>query len=130
MSKRAETIHRVGYWIWLAGIAGFWAFGVCIGSFMLSMSTRGRLDGGAFINGALTVYVLVWLCGVTAFLVAVWKGRKLRGDVQLAHLARMPKPTDPAAASVWPWIKAAWWAWLFVMGFIACAAIAGLLGII
>jgi hypothetical protein len=129
MSKRAEAIHKAAFWIRLAAVAGFWAFGVYVASFILSMSARGRLDGGVFIKGAATVYVLVWLAGITAFLVAVWKARELRG-VQLAQLARMPKPTDPVAASVWPWIKTAWWAWICVMGFIACAIVAGLLGIL
>jgi hypothetical protein len=77
---------------------------------MLSMSAWGRHNGGLFLNFAVSIYVLVFLGGVTSFLVAVWRWRKLTENVQLVRLARMPKPTDPVAASVWRWMRAASWA--------------------
>ena len=130
MSKVLAALDWIFRWFGVVAVAAFWVFGVYIGSVMLSMSTRGRIDGGVFLNAAVTVYVLVWLGGVTAFMVAIWKNRRLRaGGQQLAALARSARPADPIAAEVWPWIKAAWWAWLFVMGFILCFGSAMLLGI-
>ena len=130
MSKVRAALDWMVRWFALVAVAAFWVFGVYIGSVMLSMSTRGRIDGGVFVNTAVTAYVLVWLAGVTPFMVAIWKNRKLRADgQQLAALARSARPADQVAADVWPWIRAAWWSWLFVMGFILCFAIAGLLGI-
>ena len=89
MSQRSKLFDTAGYWINFAGVLAFWVFALYVCSVMLSMSARGRLHGGLFLNVAMSLYVLVFLGGVTAYLVAVWKWRHLEEKVQLNRLARL-----------------------------------------
>lgn len=126
--RRATSIDKIAYVVNLALVCGFWFFGAYLTGFILSMSLRGRLDGGLFVNAGATVFALTWLSGVSAYVIAMWKWRKTNGEIQLIRLARMSsRPTDPADASVWPWIRAAWWAWLFVVACMGILLVFGLL---
>jgi hypothetical protein len=112
-----ERRHRqtVSYWFFVVCCAAFWVFGATIATFMLSMSLRGRINGGVTLNAFVTLYGMVWIGMVTAFAIALWHARDLPRTVQFMALARAPRPGEPIAVKVWWWTRAAWFGWLAIV---------------
>jgi hypothetical protein len=116
------------FWLAFAGAVLFWAFGAVIVASMLSMSVPGRLQGGAGLNAAVTIYALLWLTCPTALAIALWKSRDLPAPISLWSLARGPRPADERVRPVWWWARLYYAGWLSVMAFLALLAWSGLLG--
>ena len=122
--------NKVAYWIGLIYTCAFWLFGMYVAGTGLSMSATGRLRGGLLVNATFTVFILAWMIGATALVVSVWKGRSLTRPINLAQLARSPRPSDPAEAAVWWWSKATRRTWWVVLAFLLFILIAGWLGLL
>lgn len=107
----------------------FWVFGASIAGTMLVMALTGRIDGGIWLRIPVASYALVWLASVSAQTIALWLARDLPRGVNLITLRRGHRPDDPVASRVWWWMRANWYGWLAVFGFLGGGLVLSLIGV-
>lgn len=107
--RRLRVIVRAHYWVTLSLACAVWTFAVVQ---FVELSILGQSGGEPLARIGLTAFAVIVQFLFTAFLVALWKLRRVRGPVAAWHLATMPKPRDPAEASAW------WWTGAFLSAFV------------
>ena len=101
-----------GYRLGFAFSIGLWLCCLFVVGLFLSMSLTGRVYGGVAINAFVTVIALTWFGGATAWLIAGWKSRAVDDARELLGLAYRGRPSDPALAEVWRWLRI--WSWSLI----------------
>ena len=115
--------------LWLLFHVAIWVFGIGVCGFMLTTIVQHWSTDGGWLYAGIVVYVLVFAVSWTAFTVVGWKKRKPSArNVSWIAALRSPQPTDDETADVWWWMRLAIYSWLSIVGCIAFALLAVLIG--